>query len=219
VERPRPSDRAPVRCPYCHDALGDGPAARCQACGAGHHRACWDEHGRCATCAARATAVSDDRVPSRLRVSEVGGVLSIIRHVPDEGQLVAVTFFLALGLACAAASVQGVRLAVGEGERSGGLLMAVLGAVFAWAFLAGALDQAGGRVGLTIDADTVTFRHHAFGVPLARTRSAPRAAVTEVRDAGEAVVIVAGEEAVTWSDLRPEESAWIAARVRRQLQR
>lgn len=48
--RARHDDRS--RCPYCHDLLGGGAQVErvtCDTCGTGHHRACLEELGRCAT--------------------------------------------------------------------------------------------------------------------------------------------------------------------------
>jgi WD40 repeat protein len=57
VDAPSPGDSrqdlvvrgSPARCPYCHDRLSEDWVA-CESCVAKHHRGCWDEHGRCATC-------------------------------------------------------------------------------------------------------------------------------------------------------------------------
>ena len=40
-----------LRCPYCHD-VPSPQLAVCAGCLAPHHERCWDELGRCASCAA-----------------------------------------------------------------------------------------------------------------------------------------------------------------------
>lgn len=51
-QRPRPGA---TRCPYCHDVCeADPDACACAACLSRHHRACWDEAGRCGSCQAGA---------------------------------------------------------------------------------------------------------------------------------------------------------------------
>lgn len=41
----------PGRCPFCHEGCTpEDDAVACRGCLARHHRACWDEGGRCAAC-------------------------------------------------------------------------------------------------------------------------------------------------------------------------
>ena len=43
--------RQALRCPYCHADVQSGEdAVACCGCAAVLHRACWHEHGRCASC-------------------------------------------------------------------------------------------------------------------------------------------------------------------------
>lgn len=61
-------DRAPTRCPFCHDdAAADGTVA-CAECLARHHSACWDEGGRCAACGVerRLESLDERRGPEQL---------------------------------------------------------------------------------------------------------------------------------------------------------
>jgi hypothetical protein len=42
---------SPSRCPYCKGSIGDvREIVACALCGARHHAACREEHGRCAVC-------------------------------------------------------------------------------------------------------------------------------------------------------------------------
>lgn len=52
--RPRARSEAPTtRCPYCHDGCSaEQDNVVCRGCLARHHRACWEEGSRCASCAA-----------------------------------------------------------------------------------------------------------------------------------------------------------------------
>lgn len=43
--RPELTADLAIRCPYCHDAIGDDTAVRCLVCGTGHHAACMAEAG------------------------------------------------------------------------------------------------------------------------------------------------------------------------------
>jgi hypothetical protein len=46
-------DRAPGRCPYCHEGVERHEVVSvCAACLSRHHRECWDELGRCGACRA-----------------------------------------------------------------------------------------------------------------------------------------------------------------------
>ena len=45
---------SPSRCPYCHDSLTDPlDLIACAACGARHHKECYNEHSSCASCGAQ----------------------------------------------------------------------------------------------------------------------------------------------------------------------
>ncbi len=63
---------ARLRCPFCHDALGDrGELVACEACGAPHHAACLREARRCSAfgCGARPGLPSllDANTPAEIR--------------------------------------------------------------------------------------------------------------------------------------------------------
>ncbi len=56
---------SPQRCPYCHDECSPSENdAVCHACLARHHRSCWEESGRCASCSgARALVIEPGSSP------------------------------------------------------------------------------------------------------------------------------------------------------------
>jgi hypothetical protein len=60
AERERPRElrveQGPTRCPFCHEGVAVESEAwvACEKCLARHHRACWDEGKRCASCGASA---------------------------------------------------------------------------------------------------------------------------------------------------------------------
>src|SRR5271155_4603745 len=52
-EKPRIEvDRSPTRCPYCHDDVKPAEDAWvvCTDCLARHHKECWQDSARCASC-------------------------------------------------------------------------------------------------------------------------------------------------------------------------
>ena len=63
---------ARLRCPYCHDALGERLVrVACSACGTLHHAPCMDERRRCSVfgCAASQglPSLEDARTPAEIR--------------------------------------------------------------------------------------------------------------------------------------------------------
>jgi RING finger family protein len=45
------SDSTSEHCPFCRDSITAPDGVGCSSCGARHHAACWEEHGKCSTCA------------------------------------------------------------------------------------------------------------------------------------------------------------------------
>ncbi len=68
--------RAALRCPYCHDQVGQAGAVGCArpACGALYHRECWDEVARWDGCAALGCGSRDAR-----EVSAIGYLVRVAR--------------------------------------------------------------------------------------------------------------------------------------------
>lgn len=49
-------DRGTARCPFCHESIAErADGVRCAACAAPHHRACWEQHGKCSVFACETT--------------------------------------------------------------------------------------------------------------------------------------------------------------------
>ena len=59
-----------ISCPYCHETVDASKKnwVACSSCLARHHKACWRENKRCATCATRKHLVNPGESKSRGRV-------------------------------------------------------------------------------------------------------------------------------------------------------
>ena len=77
---PRPA--ADVRCPFCHDALGDAASRRCAACGARAHAGCALELARCAACGVSAVVECVDGWDAR-PVRGAPGAVAAVRVTCD----------------------------------------------------------------------------------------------------------------------------------------
>ena len=94
-----------VRCPYCHDSIGDEVEdwVACEGCLARHHAQCWRESGRCASCSKRRVLVR----PKAMTIAFVGAAAGLsglltrfILDLGPDGQKLAlrvVVFFALLG--------------------------------------------------------------------------------------------------------------------------